>query len=253
MRHVRLILTTGLLLCLGFAALAQADSLTADEVFDRTRSTWQGDSFHATLSLDIVLSGQTKSYVLEVWTLGDEAALLRIHEPEEDAGSGYLEVDGKLYYYSALLGSPIELPAIALAEALFGSGPSLEDLSHGTLSEDYESELEILDAATDDDPAYRLILIPHADAPVVYGELRILVSAQFVIQEIVYYDQRGNVLQTATFRDVVDIDGNLLPTTIEIVDTHGDRTIERILDPEFAPELDASFFTIETLVGGGEP
>lgn len=252
MRHARLFLVTGLLLCFGLTVLAQADALTADEVFDRTRSTWQGDSFHATLSLDIVLSGQTKSYVLEVWTLGDEAALLRIHEPEEDAGSGYLEVDGKLYYYSALLGSPIELPAIALADALFGSGPSLDDLSHGTLSDDYDASVVALPEG-DGDPAYRLTLVPHADAPVVYGELRILVSAQFVIQEIVYYDQRGNVLQTATFRDVVDIDGNLLPTTIEIVDTRGDRTIERIQNPEFQPELDASFFTLETLVGGGEP
>ena len=135
---------------------------------------------------------------------------------------------------------------------MFGSGPSLDDLSHGTLSDDYETSVETLDASTDDDALYRMILIPHADAPVVYGKLEILVSADFVIQEVVYYDQRGNVLQTATFRDVVDIDGYRMPTTVEIADAGGDRTIEHILGPELNPDLDASFFTLETLVGGGD-
>jgi len=254
MRRHRLLLAVGLLLYIGSLANAQSEPLTADDVFDRTRQTWQGNSFHATLHLDIVLSGQTKSHILEVWTLGDDLALIRIHEPEADAGSGYLEADGKLYYYSPLLGSAIELPAIALADALFGAGPSLDDLSHGTLSDDYDASVEYLDTASGDEAAaaYRLILVPHADAPVVYGELRILVSADFVLREVVYYDQRGNVLQTATFRDVLDVAGTRMPTTIEIVDTSGDRTIERIANPELAPDLDASFFTLETLEGGGE-
>jgi len=229
---------------LGAIAQTQTASLTADEIFERTRDAWRGDSFHGTLDLEIVLSGQTKSHVLEAWTLGEDLALIRIHEPEEDAGSGYLEADGKLWYYSPMLGSAIELPAVALGQALFGSGPSLDDLSHGTLSDDYDSQVSDLD-----DDGYVLTLIPHPDAPVVYGKLVIDVSADFVIREIVYYDQRDAVLRTAVFSDVIEVGGSLITTSIEIIDATGDRTIERVIDPQFDLHIDESFFTLETLVG----
>jgi len=242
-----LLIALGIVAAIGFAAIAQSETapLTGDEVFERTRATWRGDSFHGILELDLVLSGQTKSYVLEVWTLGEDLTLIRIHEPIEDAGSGYLEADDKLYYYSPMLGSAIELPAVALGQALFGSGPSLDDLSHGTLSDDYDVELSPLD-----DTGFFLTLIPHADAPVVYGKLEIDISPDFVVREIVYYDQRDAVLQVAVFSDIVEIDGNPVPTTIEIADVSGNRTIQRVIDPEFNLDLDASFFTVEKLVGG---
>ena len=242
-----LLIALGIVAAIGFAAIAQSETapLTGDEVFERTRATWRGDSFHGILELDLVLSGQTKSHVLEVWTLGEDLTLIRIHEPIEDAGSGYLEADDKLYYYSPMLGSAIELPAVALGQALFGSGPSLDDLSHGTLSDDYDVELSPLD-----DTGFFLTLIPHADAPVVYGKLEIDISPDFVVREIVYYDQRDAVLQVAVFSDIVEIDGNPVPTTIEIADVSGNRTIQRVIDPEFNLDLDASFFTVEKLVGG---
>ena len=241
-----LILVACLVSAIPFAAVAQADAetLTADEILNRTREVWQGDSFHATLDLQVVLSGQTKSHVLEVWTLGEELALIRIHEPVEDAGAGYLEADGKLWYFSPMLGSAIELPSVALGTALFGTGPSLDDLSHGTLSEDYDTSVEHLE-----DDGYFLTLIPHPDAPVVYGRLEIDVTAEFVMTRIVYYDQRGDVLRTAVFSEVTEVNGQLVPTHIEIEDASGDRTIQRVIDPEFNLEIDAGFFTVESLEG----
>jgi len=243
-----LFVALGLTVVCALVVVAQSDApLTADEILDRTRDAWRGDSFHAVLELEIVLSGQTKSHVLEVWTLGDDLALVRIHEPVEDAGSGYLEADGKLWFYSPLLGDAIELPAIALGQALFGSGPSLDDMSRGTLSNDYDVTLSMID-----DGGYFLTLIPHPTAPVVYGKLELDVTAEFVMERVVYYDQRGEVLRTAVFTDVVDLDGRLVPTYIEIVDASGDRTIERVIDPEFDLDIDASFFTLETLTGETE-
>jgi len=239
-----LVVILALSLACSLAAAAQTVSLSADEILARARDAWRGESFHGTLSLEIVLSGQTKSHVLEVWTLGEDLTLVRIHEPVEDAGSGYLDANGELWYYSPLLGSAIELPAVALGQALFGSGPSLDDLSHGTLSDEFDVQVSALD-----DEGYSLTLVPHPDAPVVYGKLVIDISSEFVMREIVYYDQRDAILRTALFSDVIDIEGNLMPTTIEIIDATGDRTIERVIDPQFDLDLDASFFTLETLVG----
>jgi hypothetical protein len=244
----RFLIAALLLAAIGLTAAAQGqtESLTAKEILDRTRSAWQGESFHGVVELVIVLSGQTTSHVLEVWTLGEDYALLYVLEPEEDAGSGYLQVKDQLWYYSPLVGSAIEFPSIALANALFGSGPSIDDLSHGTLSDDYDVAVKKIETG------WFLTLAPHPDAPVVYGKLEIRVSADFVIEEIVYYDQRDAVLRTATFSKVVEVDGKRVPTLVKIEDASGDRTIQRLIDPKFDADIDASFFTLETLVGGSE-
>jgi len=227
---------------IGISAIAQEDTLDAETILNRVNSVWQGDSFHGVIGLDISLSGQTKSYKLEVWTLGEELALIRVLEPEIDLNSGYLQKGDELWYYSPSVGS-IKLPSVALGDALFGAGPSLDDLSRGTLSDDYD--------ATDEstETGYFLTLIPHPDAPVVYGRLEIRVSANYVIEKLIYYDQRGDVLQTADFSDIIEVGERKFATTIVIEDAYGDKTIQRIEDPEFDLKLDASFFSLDTLDG----
>ena len=222
---------------------AWAQELDAQAILDEARGSWQGDSFHATLDLEIVLGGQTKSHVLEVWAMGNDYALIRILEPEIDYGSGYLQIEDELWYYAPSIGMSIKLPAIALAEAVFGAGPSLDDLSHSTLSDDYDVSAELRETG------YLLTMVPHPDAPVVYGKLELRITLDYALEQIVYYDQREAIVRTATFSDLIDVEGQKLPTTIEIEDASGDRTIERIIDPEFNLEIDEAFFTLERLEG----
>jgi hypothetical protein len=234
-------------LWIGVCAVAQEDALDAEAILDRVNAAWRGDSFHGILALEIVLSGQTKSHKLEVWTLGEELALVRVLEPEIDAGSGYLQIADELWFHSPAAGS-IKLPAMAIGDALFGAGPSLEDLSHGTLSDDYDASAEArpVDESDVADGGFFLTLVPHLDAPVVYGKLEIWVTADDVLERLVYYDQRGGVLQTATFSDVIEVGDRKLATTVVIEDRYGDRTIERIELAEFDPALEAEFFRLET-------
>jgi len=235
----------------GFSAMAQQDALDAEAILDRVNAAWRGDSFHGVLALDIVLGGQTKSHTLEVWTLGEELALIRILEPEIDVNSGYLQLGDELWFYSPAAG-PIKLPAMAIGDALFGAGPSLEDLSHGTLSDDYDASVVAMSQDTDDYEGFFLTLVPHLDAPVVYGKLEIWVSADDVIERLVYYDQRNGVLQTAVFSDVIEIGGRKFATTIVVEDRYGDRTIERIELAEFDLPLEVEFFRLETFESWGE-
>ena len=237
----RIIVWTTLLavVLIGVCSIAQEDSLDAEAILNRVNSIWQGDSFHGIIGLDISLSAQTKSYKLEVWTLGQEQTLIRVLEPEIDLNSGYLQLSDELWYYSPAVGS-IKLPSVALGDALFGAGPSLDDLSRGTLSDDYDATVESAETG------YFLTLIPHPDAPVVYGRLEIWVSVDYVIEKLIYYDQRGDVLQTADFSDIIDVDERKFATTIVIEDAYGDKTIERIEEPQFDLELDASFFSLDT-------
>jgi hypothetical protein len=171
-------------------------------------------------------------------------------EPEIDLNSGYLQLGDDLWYYSPMVGS-IKLPTVALGDALFGAGPSLEDLSHGTLSDDYDATVEIIESEACNQ--YFLTLVPHPDAPVVYGKLEITVSMDYVMERLVYYDQRETVVQTATFTDIVDIGTRRFATTIIILDeVYGDRTVERIEDLQFDLALDVMFFSLDTFEAWGD-
>lgn len=241
------VLTTLLLavLLFAFSTIAQEDALDAETLLNRVNSAWQGDSFHGIIALEKTsLSGQTESHRLEVWTLGEELALIRVLEPEIDLNSGYLQLGDELWYYSPAVGS-IKLPAMAISAALFGAGPSLEDLSLGTLSDDYDVTAEATETG------YFLTLIPHLDAPVVYGKLEIWVSGDFVMERLIYYDQRGAVLRTAAFSDVLQVGERRFPTTIVIEDAFGVTTIQRIEQPQFDLEIDATFFSLDTFVTWG--
>ena len=237
------------ILTLGMVAHAQDEPLDAETILDRVNEAWQGDSFHGIMGLEIMLGGQIKSHKLEVWTLGEELALIRVLEPEIDLNSGYLQLGDDLWYYSPTVGS-IKLPTVALGDALFGAGPSLEDLSHGTLSDDYDATVEIIES--EGISQYFLTLIPHSDAPVVYGKLEIWVSLDYVMEQLVYYDQREAVVQTATFTDIIEIGDRKFATTITIEDAYGDRTVERIENPQFDLTLDAMFFSLETFEAWGD-
>jgi len=233
-------------LLIAFSAFAQEDTLDAETILDRVNAAWQGDSFHGIMALDIVLGGQTKSHKLEVWTQGDDLALIRVLEPDIDFNSGYLQLADDLWCYSPAVGS-IKLPAMALGDALFGAGPSLEDLSHGTLSDDYDAAV-----ATDSETGgFFLTLIPHLNAPVVYGKLEIWVTGDYVMEQLVYYDQRGEVLQTAVFSDVIEVDERHFATTIVIEDSFNDRTVQRIELAEFDISLGSEFFSLETFEAWG--
>ena len=248
----RLILITLLaILSLGMGSLAQDTALDAETILDRVNEAWRGDSFHGIMGLEIMLGGQIKSHKLEVWTLGEELALIRVLEPEIDLNSGYLQLGDDLWYYSPAVGS-IKLPTIALGDALFGAGPSLEDLSHGTLSDDYDATVEIIEPGDEGLGGYFLTLVPHPDAPVVYGRLEIWVSADDVMEKLVYYDQREAVVQTATFTDILEIGDRKFATTITIEDAYGDRTVQRIENPQFDLDLDAMFFSLETFEAWGD-
>jgi outer membrane lipoprotein-sorting protein len=223
----------------GVAVLA--DGPTADEVLAEARAAWQGDSFHGLVELEVTQGTQTSSYRMEVWTKGEDDALLRILAPEDQAGSGYLMTGGEIWYYSPTVGTAVKLPSIALADSVFGAGPALDDLFRSTLSQDYTATM------TTRPSGYVLTLVPRPDAAVVYGHLEIDVRADFVLEKVVYYDQRDAILRTATFSDDVTLADRTIPTTITVVESNGDTTVERLIDPEFGVALDASLFTVETL------
>ena len=229
------------LVCLG----ATATTKTAEELLEAARAAWRGETFQATVALEVTRGGETTSYRLELWAQGETHALIRILEPEEDRGSGYLLVDDELWYYTPTLGRPISLPPMALQEGLFGSGLDLESILRGTTSDSYE-----VDFSTDPpDEGYRIVLTPLPTAAIVYGRLEILLRVDLAIQQIVYFDQRGQVVKTARVIEFLELPDRTVPGTILVEEASGDRTVQTFERLVVDEPLDPALFTLNALVG----
>ena len=223
---------------------ASAEEMTAFQVVDKAKANWQGNTFHAVVALEIYQGTQSRSYRVEVWSQGETLGLIRFLAPAADAGSGYLMDGDDLWYYAPAAGKAVSLPKMALSDSLFGSGPALEDLLHGTLSEDYDAAMKR------DGTDYLLTLTPKPQAPVVYGHLDVRVREDFAIVSIDYVDQRGTILRTAEFSEFLDLPGRIVATLIVVEEKNGNRSVERLENPEFNVAIDPKLFTVEFLEAG---
>jgi len=71
------------------------------------------------------------------------------------------------------------------------------------------------------------------------------------MERLLYYDQRGAVVQEATFTDIIELGERMFSTTVIIEDAYGDKTIQRIENPQFDLELNSLFFSLETFESWG--
>jgi len=253
-----------ILLGLGLALSAQSiQGPSAEELLECARRNWVEGTFHGTVSLELFRPEFSKAYRLEAWTSGADKALIRVLEPEDEAGSGYLRVGDELWYYHPDLGQAIQLPPSALSESFLGTDASLEDLYRGTLGEHYDAELlgsrpaSEEESALEGDLIYRLRLVPKPEAPVVYGKLELEVrGSDCAVLIIDYYDQRGSLIRQARFSKFVTVgEGELrrvIPTVMVFDDflVEGSRTVETLEEYEFDIEIPEETFTLECLVEG---
>ena len=228
-------------LMLAAPLLAQGPS--AVEVLEEVRAAWQPASFHARVILEVQGKKEIRHWELEVWSEGEDKALIRVLSPEEEAGSGYLVLGDEVWYYSPEVGTSIQLPSFALSEGAFGGVAALEDLFRGTLSEECEVSAESLDGA------WLLVLVPKPTAPVVWGRLELSVRGDYALLEMRFYDQRGELFRTVKASDFVKVQDRPFPTVIEIEEADGDRAVERILAPEIGIDIPDEVFTLEFLEG----
>lgn len=232
------------------------DDPTGQDVLECARSNLVEGTFHGTIRLELTRPDFTKSYLMETWSEGGDKALIRIHEPEDEAGSGYLQNGDDLWYYDPEAGVPVSLPASTISENFLGADLSLEDFYAGTLDENFEVELLGARAAGEDesnvegDRIYQVQLVPRPEAPVVYGQIEIRVRASDCATiRMDYYDQRDTLIRQAVFSEFVTVGGEdsrrVFPLRMVFDDLtkEGSRTVETFESYEFDVALSEDIFT----------
>jgi len=242
-----------LLLLLGFVFPASGqEPATADSLLECAQANWSSASFHGTLRIETFRPEFTRRFLLEVWSTADnERAMIRVLEPEDEAGSGYLLLDeDELWFYTPEAGTAIALPTASLTQTFFGSDVAVEDLYRGTIGDRYTAEL--LGTRADDEGAtiHRLRLVPKPEADVVYGKLELDMRARScAVLQIDYFDQRDNLIREALFSDFVEENGLTFALSTEIKDLLREQsyTQETVESYEIGVPIPEARFTLPCL------
>lgn len=225
-----------------------------DEVLDYLDELYRSGSSHAVMDMVVIRERGTRELGLESWSRGEEEALIVIRQPAREAGTATLRTEEGLWNYAPRADRLIRIPTGLLADSWMGSHFTNDDLiRETTYDEDYEATLSW--TTRGDSRFLQVTLRPRPGAPVVYTELRFLLTPDDWVPERWEYFDEGELMRTMTFHDVDLVDGRPLPLRLLIqpTDEPTERTevIYRLL--ELDVPVDDDLFTRRGLrrVSGG--
>ena len=229
------------------AAHAQLDPY---EIIDRVDRMYRGASSHGTSTMEVVTENWDRQMTMEIWSLGNDFSLVRIQAPAREAGTATLKADQDIYNYLPKVDRTIKIPASMMGGSWMGSHFTNDDLvQESRLVDNYNIELSF-DGNRDGVVIWEFVLIPKAEAAVVWGRIEYEVrQADYMPLGVRYYDEDGELARMMEFSDFVTLGGRTVPRLMMMrpADKPDEHTSMRYENLEFDVGLDESFFSLRTL------
>ncbi len=189
---------------------------TNKQVLAQLDDLYRSKSSHATMTMNVVKRRSTRTLTMEMWTRGQDQALVVIRKPTREAGTATLKNKEELYNYAPRADRLIRIPSGLLGSSWMGSHFSNDDLIRDTSwDKDYTTQLTWKMAG-----ATRVLLAqmkPKPGAPVVYTLVLFTMHAtHFTPIRSEFYD-RGKLVRTMTYDDVKLISGRRIPHRMVLV------------------------------------
>ncbi|MDJ0766122.1 MAG: outer membrane lipoprotein-sorting protein [Myxococcota bacterium] len=222
----------------------------ATHIMQRIDDQYRGDKSHGIMEMAVKTRHWTRTMSLESWSLGKAYSLVRILSPKKERGTATLKAKDTLFTYLKKTGRTIKITSGMMGGAWMGSHFTNDDLiRHTRLSEDYAVRLSFSGNINGVD-AYRFVLTPKPDAPVVWGKLEIVVRASDLAPlSQVYFAEDGQKVRSLVFSKHETIGDRIIPKEMIMtpLDKPGEYTRITWKKIAFNLNLDKGFFTIQKL------
>ena len=226
-RSARIVICLALTwLSLGQAAQA-ADDQRAQDIVDRVARLFISQSSIATVGMEITKEDSQRAILMQLWTLGQRYVLVRIRQPQEDAGTAILKIDNQAWMYLPKAKRTVGMPASMMTTSWMGSDFTLNDLvSQSRLSNDY-SIVTSFEGNRGGLAIAEYTLTPRPTAAVVWGKivLEVRQDNQMPLRER-YDDESGKPVRELSFFDYKYVNWKLIPTRLVMrpLDRTGEQT-----------------------------
>lgn len=243
MKRIQLTLTFMFLVLAVFAQDMTAIIKQADEKF-------RGESSRGEMTMIIERPGWSRTVSMKNWTLGNDYSLIYITAPAKEKGQVFLKRDKEMWNWVPTIQRMIKIPPSMMMQSWMGSDFTNDDLvKESQMAKDYSNKL-LGEEEVDGYSCYKIELIPHEDAPVVWGKVIMWISKEELHWlKAEFYDEDGYLVNTEILTDVKMMDDREMPTRLEMIpaDEEGNKTIMIFDKIEFDVDLKESFFSQQNM------
>jgi outer membrane lipoprotein-sorting protein len=210
----------------------------------------RGTSSTGTYTMTIERPKWSRSITMKSWTLGNEFSLIYITSPAKEKGQVFLKRDKEMWNWVPSIERMIKIPPSMMMQSWMGSDFTNDDLvKESSLAKDYDHKL-LGEEEIEGYKCYKIELIPHEDAPVVWGKVIMWISAEEKLwHRAEYYDEDGYIVNYEVLTDIKQMDDRVIPTRLEMIpaDEEGHKTVLIFDDIDFNANLKESFFSIQNM------
>ncbi len=213
MKKVNILLLVTILLSLH----VMAQELTALEIIDKADKKNRGETSQGTMIMKIVRPDWERTVEMKSWSKGDDFFLIYITAPAKDKGQVFLKRHKEMWNWVPSIERMIKIPPSMMMQSWMGSDFTNDDLvKQSSIVKDYTHTL-LGEETIREQVCYKIELIPHPDAPVVWGKIISWVTKDgFNSWKVEYYDEDEFLVNIQNSSDIKDFGDRELPSRMEI-------------------------------------
>ena len=195
-----------------------AQDITAKEIVKKSYDLMQGQSNYSEVTMTIHRPKWDRTLSFKSWMKGTKYALIYVTSPAQEAGQVFLKRGNEMWNWLPSIGRIIKIPPSMMMQSWMGSDLTNDDLvKESSIVNDYEHKIlgkEIISGHN----CYKIEMVPHENAPVVWGKIITWISKRISITlKNEYYDESGDLINREEISDIRDVGDRTIPTKFTMV------------------------------------
>jgi outer membrane lipoprotein-sorting protein len=220
------------------------------EIIQKSIDQLNGEYNQGEIKMIIVRPKWTREITMKTWAKGTEHSLILITDPVRDKGTAFLKRDKEIWNWQPKIDRTIKLPPSMMMQSWMGSDFTNDDLvKESSMADDYQHKL-LGKEEVNGREAYKIEMIPNEDAPVVWGKIITWIGTEKYLQlKTEFFDEDGYLVNTMTGKNIREIGGKILPTTLELIpeDEPENKTLIEYVSLNFDDKIPDEFFSVQNM------
>lgn len=222
----------------------------ASEIIKKADEKRLGKTSFSEMNLKILRPKWSRDIGLKVWTKENDFIMILVTSPARDKGTAFLKRKNEIYNWIPRIERSIKLPPSSMMQGWMGSDFTNDDLvKQSSMVKDYDHKL-IGKETLNGREVFKILLEPKEGASVVWGKIEAWVdTSEFLFLKLEYYDEEGELINTILGKNVKNMGGRTITSTLEITPTNKpeNKTILEYNSIEFDKPIDDTFFSLRNL------
>lgn len=235
--------------------LVKDGRLDVEAAVNYFENLYRSKSSRSRVEMTVTKPRQTRSMTMDVWTKGENKALIVICDPPRELGTATLKVDKNLWNYLPRIKRTIRIPPSMMLGSWMGSDFTNDDLvKESSFREDYTYELagrsEDPPGRSEDPPGWLIRFEAKPDMVGLWQRFDLVISRDGSLPLLArYYNRRGELARVITWDKITVLGGKRVPARMTLVpsDKEGQRTEMVYLDIAFDVEAAENTFSLAEL------